>query len=71
MRNGKGKMVWTKGNQVYDGMWKDGCFHGLGTYKTNESEYKGDFRIDKFHGKGLFVWPDGKYYEGDYVDGKK
>lgn len=56
---------------MYDGMWKDGCFHGQGTYKTNDCEYKGNFRNDKFHGKGLYIWPDGKYYEGDYVDGKK
>lgn len=23
------------------------------------------------HGKGIFRWPDGRVYEGDYVDDKK
>jgi hypothetical protein len=23
------------------------------------------------HGKGVFTWPDGRKYEGDYLDDKK
>lgn len=23
------------------------------------------------HGKGVFVWPDGRKYEGDYLNDKK
>jgi len=23
------------------------------------------------HGKGIFTWPDGRVYEGDYYDDKK
>ena len=23
------------------------------------------------HGKGKFIWPDGRYYEGDYIEDKK
>ena len=23
------------------------------------------------YGKGLFTWPDGRWYEGDYLDDKK
>ena len=23
------------------------------------------------HGKGIFIWPDGRTYEGDYYEDKK
>lgn len=23
------------------------------------------------HGKGIFKWPDGRVYEGDYIEDKK
>lgn len=31
--------------------------------------YKGTFRNDISHGRGVYVWPDGQVYLGDYVDG--
>jgi hypothetical protein len=32
-KDGKGKMVWDDG-RTYDGMWKNGLFHGSGTLLT-------------------------------------
>jgi len=31
----------------------------------------GQWAGNKMHGKGIFSWPDGRVYEGDYVDDKK
>jgi hypothetical protein len=31
-------------------------------------QFKGQWMNDKMHGRGEFTWPDGKYYDGDYVD---
>jgi len=27
--------------------------------------------MNKMHGRGSFRWPDGRHYEGQYVDDKK
>lgn len=31
-------------------------------------QYKGEWLNDKMHGYGEFTWPDGKSYEGQYVE---
>ena len=33
-------------------------------------EYFGDFQADLPHGKGVMTFPNGRRYEGDFVDGK-
>lgn len=33
--------------------------------------YEGDWLLGKMHGKGVFTWPNGKKYSGEYVEGKK
>lgn len=37
-------------------------------YKKNGSVYVGHFRDGKAEGLGLFVFPDGSYYEGEMMD---
>jgi hypothetical protein len=34
-------------------------------------EYEGFWKTNKMHGKGTFVWPDGRRYVGEYVSEKK
>jgi hypothetical protein len=33
--------------------------------------YKGEWKNNKRHGKGLFEWADGVKYDGDYRDDKR
>ena len=37
--------------------------------KNGADYYIGQFKDDKKHGKGKFVWRDGQIYEGGYQDG--
>ena len=58
------------------GECKDGYVHGQGTlqwYKNGEPKgiYVGSFSQGKFHGKGIYTWPNGSKYDGEYKDDKK
>ncbi len=45
------------------------CF---GIFKTPEGHsYVGDFKDDKYHGKGTFTFPGGDKYVGEFKDGKR
>ena len=44
----------------YVGEWKDGKFHGQGTYTfPNGRKYLGEFKNGKRHGQGTLTSPDG------------
>ena len=57
------------------GDFKDGNFHGKGTYTYNSGSYKGDvyvgeFKDDKKHGYGKWTNADGSiYHDGMWKDG--
>ena len=45
---------------------------GLGKYKWNTGkEYRGEWKKNIMHGKGIFTWTDGRFYNGSYVLGLK
>ena len=61
---------------VYMGEWKDGKFHGQGTYTWANEPYKGDkyvgeYKDDKRNGQGTYTYANGRKYEGEFKDGKK
>jgi len=31
--------------------------------------YLGEYKDGKFHGQGTFIWNDGYYHEGEFMDG--
>eukprot|EP01015_Nassula_variabilis_P029316 TRINITY_DN6275_c0_g1_i3.p1 TRINITY_DN6275_c0_g1~~TRINITY_DN6275_c0_g1_i3.p1 ORF type:complete len:329 (+),score=47.84 TRINITY_DN6275_c0_g1_i3:66-1052(+) len=54
VRHGKGKFYYADGG-VYDGEWQIGYMDGFGTlyYPGNKIAYQGQFKNDKFNGKGV------------------
>ena len=52
--------------------FKDGKFHGKGTYTwANGDKYDGQWKDDKMHGEGTETFAGGDKYVGQYKDGKK
>lgn len=43
MKDGVGTMIWDDG-RMYEGMWKNGQFDGLGKLQTKNSVYEGNFK---------------------------
>ena len=70
MKDGIGKMEWNDGRK-YNGSWKEGLFHGLGTLTAGEFSYEGSWKYGKPEGHGIYKWNDGRSYEGYYLNGKK
>ncbi|CCQ89803.1 exported hypothetical protein [Nitrospina gracilis 3/211] len=69
-RNGFGTLVRDNGNK-YVGEFKNGKFHGHGTYSFNEEKWKGDqytgeFKNGQYHGLGTYSWANGDKYTGDF-----
>jgi len=73
-RHGKGIFVWPDGTR-YDGHWFENEMHGKGTLlllagttwgSANWKWYNGNFQHGKYHGEGIFTWPDGAIYEGQW-----
>jgi serine/threonine protein kinase len=54
LRHGKGKFYYSDGG-MYDGDWRSGSMDGVGTlfYAGGNVAYKGEWKEDKFHGKGI------------------
>ena len=51
-----------------------GYFHNcFGTYTWDDTGeiYAGEWKDDKRHGQGTFIWADGEKYVGEYKDGKR
>lgn len=75
--DGHGKITYE--NATYEGGFKNGYFHGQGTYARADGTwiYKGSFENGNFNGSGTEYWPKEKrkYYagflEGNYKDGER
>jgi hypothetical protein len=54
LRDGKGKFYYSDGG-MYDGDWKGGHIDGFGVlfYPNGCIAYQGEWKLDKFHGKGI------------------
>jgi hypothetical protein len=56
----------------YVGEYKDGKYHGQGTYTWPDGEqYVGEYKDGKRHGQGTNTFSDGAKYVGEYKDGKR
>ena len=62
-RNGKGKYVWTDGNE-FEGDWVDDLKEGDGTFHWACGDvYEGKYSKDKREGTGLKTYANGDTYE--------
>ncbi|KAK9845785.1 hypothetical protein WJX81_002291 [Elliptochloris bilobata] len=53
---------------MYEGGWKAGAKHGLGTYTwPNGATYSGEWQAGCMHGVGTFESPDGTTYQGGWA----
>jgi len=56
----------------YDGEWKDGTAHGLGTLTTPDSaKYVGEWKDGERHGLGTLTTPGSGKYAGEWKDGEE
>lgn len=57
----------------YFGEWKYNMRDGIGIYwnSVEKIKYKGEFKENKPHGCGIFLYKDGSSYKGQIVDGKR
>ena len=66
-----GSTTYTNGkfNGKFVGEWKDGKYHGQGTYtSTSGFKYVGEFKDERFNGKGTYTFTNGNEYVGEYKD---
>ena len=84
--NGKaskfGYLVFDKGQGKYTGEWYEGKYHGKGLFKRqwpNEADpskietqfYDGRWQHGDMSGFGMFKWPSGNIYEGEWLANRR
>ena len=69
LKNGKGKIIFSGGDEYYEGDFLNNKQTGKGFYKWKDGNtYEGDFVDGKMHGRGLYRWANGDEYEGEFVN---
>lgn len=53
---------------IYRGAMRGTVLHGKGEYVSKSFQYQGEFKDNKKHGNGTYVWENGDRYEGQFVD---
>ena len=57
---------------LYNGEYKDGLYHGQGTYThSNGDIYEGDWKEGKRHGHGTYIESEGDKYVGEWKNEKR
>ena len=53
---------------VYKGTFVNGLKDGFGVMKFRaDSAYEGQWKSNRFHGKGAYLWADGRIYQGQHT----
>ena len=69
VENGKGSLYKINIFKTYEGEFKDGKYHGKGTFYWNDgAKYTGDWESDTKHGRGILIMPNGEKYDGDFFN---
>lgn len=62
IKHGQGKQSFNE-NTHYDGMWKNGRYHGFGTLVLESGDkYSGEFQNGCYHGDGSLTYAQGGNY---------
>jgi len=65
-------MLTYSSGERYAGDWRDGKYHGIGTYTFPRGwRYVGEWWDGKYHGQGRYTLPSGEEYVGEWRDGKR
>ena len=60
----------TAEDDILEGVWRKDQATGLAVFRHHEgSTYKGYLREDAQNGRGIELWSDCSYYNGEYLDG--
>lgn len=55
----------------YDGQWKDGKLHGIGTYLFRDGKtYEGEWENNRQNGNGKAIYSDDRQYTGNWKNGR-
>ena len=69
--SGSGRLVFLRGEGVYDGTMQDGKMHGQGVLEwANGFRYEGELRDGKQHGHGTLTQVNGARYVGAWRNGR-
>jgi hypothetical protein len=69
--NGQGTYMWDVGGEKYSGEFRNGKFHGYGTYNwTNGDKYSGKWKDNEREGQGVLTWASGAKYSGEWVNNR-
>lgn len=77
-KHGKGIITSIKGNYMFSGSYFNGLKDGFGTIMlklaeekfTDGTNYIGEYKAGKKHGKGKFIMQNGTFYEGEFFEDK-
>jgi len=68
-KNGQGKYIDTGGN-VYDGIFTDDKFTGIGKINNSDWSYEGEIVLNEPKGKGVKIFTNGDAFDGVFTDDK-
>jgi len=72
--HGEGTVTMQDGS-TFVGQHFQGAKEGYGEHvhgaKDHGCAYKGQYANDVWHGKGVYIWPDGTKYDGEWHEGKR
>jgi hypothetical protein len=69
--HGQGKL-WTS-HTIYEGSFVNDQLDGDNCTMTSKKDgvtFRGTWKNGKLNGQGKKEWPDGRFYEGHFVDGR-
>ena len=70
-KSGYGLLI-VGGKVKYKGMWENDCQHGEGEiFLQNGENYVGDFFEGKMEGIGIYTYPSGCEYVGEFLQDMK
>ena len=72
IRHGYGTEMARDSSEIWRGQFRDGSINGSAVYVSGSGAYyAGAWREGRWHGYGVYTYPDGSRYRGFFVDGAR